>query len=179
MDLSLEMRTGQSPGLRCRLKCRLLGLNPHAPTSCEALGSPSLSFLAWQWWGPGVGLVRGHPFAETEPLHWVEAAEGRDCSRRSVGVGLFHRSLIHPFIQDTPPALWSCTHRGVQKWLHSLEGLPGKINPGEGELLEPLEGSLPKPGISGRPQGDTCKVEMVQSLLEDLICMRTLMWASS
>ena len=88
-------------------------------------------------------------------------------------------SIIHPFIQDTPPALWSCTHRGVQKWLHSLEGLPGKINPGEGELLEPLEGSLPKPGISGRPQGDTCKVEMVQSLLEDLICMRTLMWASS
>lgn len=24
----LEMRTGRSPGLRCRLKCRLLGLNP-------------------------------------------------------------------------------------------------------------------------------------------------------
>lgn len=61
----------------------------------------------------------------------------------------------------------------------SFSGGPPWENPGEGELLEPLEGSLPKPGISGRPQGDTCKVEMVQSLLEDLICTRTLMWASS
>lgn len=78
-----------------------------------------------------------------------------------------------------PPARWSCTHRGLQKWLHSSGGPPGKINPGEDELPEPLEGESPQPGISGWPQADTCKVEMVQSLLADLICTRTLMWASS
>ena len=61
-------------------------------------------------------------------------------------MGLFHHSFVHSFIQDTPPALRSCTHRGVQKWLHSLEGLPVKISAGEDELLEPLGGSLPKPG---------------------------------
>ena len=89
-----------------------------------------------------VGRARGSARGKQGRPGWRLLREGT----AAAGQWAWAYSIVHSFIQDTPPARWSCTHRRLQKWLHSLEGLPGKINPGEDELLEPLEGSLPKPG---------------------------------
>lgn len=106
-----EMRTGQSPGLRCRLKCRLLGLNPCAPTSGEALGSLSLSFLARQWWRAGVGLVRAASlYRNSFCAGWKLLREGT----AAAGQWAWAYSIVHSFIQDMPPARWSCTHRASE-----------------------------------------------------------------
>lgn len=75
---------------------------------------------------------------------------GSDYSSRSRGIGLFIiHSPAHSFIQDMPPVLGSCTHRGLQRWPCPLVASLGKqvqeqMGTGLHELLGSLESSLPK-----------------------------------
>lgn len=102
MDLPLETRTSQSLRLRHRLKSRFLGPNPCAPASREALGSPNLISLVWQWLRARAGLVRRESFCVDRNslltgrglLGEVTAVAGQEAGACSV-IHSLTRSFIH------------------------------------------------------------------------------------
>lgn len=116
MDSSWETRAKQSLGLKPRLKPSYSGSDPGAGASHEALGLLSLSFHVWQWLGARAGLVGWESLLVNRnrpPLLSAGCCEKPTAADHVVLACSIIHSPTHSFIQDMPPVLESCTHRGV------------------------------------------------------------------